>query len=216
MGYVFAVCTTHEGIHCQAQHHLFLQLKLSMYPTATSSLKPNVFWNHFDFRGLGVPHRLATWATDDIVGSHSITCDRHWVESEECHLTIDHRTESLNPDRGTIWNNSCWFKWGTPKIEWFIILFPPKMTILIKWFIIIFPQNYNFDKMVYHHFPSKDGLSSFSLHSFPPKITILTKPQPGNCLQDGIQWISWWNQLVSIRRRLSQLWMWIKTCHKNR
>lgn len=68
------------------------------------------------FENRCLPHRLATWATDDIVGSHSITCDRHWVESEECHLTIDHRTESLNPDRGTIWNNSCWFKWGTPKI----------------------------------------------------------------------------------------------------
>ena len=100
-----------------------------------------------------VPPRLATWATDDIVGSHSITCDRHWVESEECHLTIDHRTESLNPDRGTIWNNSCWFKWGTPKIEWFFILFPPKMTILIKWFIIIFPP-----KMVYHPLPSNHSL----------------------------------------------------------
>jgi hypothetical protein len=56
------------------------------------------------------------------------------------------------------------------------------MTILIKWFIIIFPpkmvyhplpsKNYNFDKMVYHHFTSKDGLSTCSLHPIPPKITI--------------------------------------------
>ena len=88
MGYVFAVCTTHEGIHCQAQHHLFLQLKLSMYPTATSSLKPNVFWN-----GLKTGVYLTVWPHEQptillvLTPSHAI--DIEWrVKNVTWPLTI--------------------------------------------------------------------------------------------------------------------------------